>query len=236
MRWIKPALACGLLALATTAKAIGPDRLLLTTQEWFPYQTYANEKMGGIALNRVKCALRDMAQPYQLTLTDWTKAQLRVKAGEQHGFFIAERSDERDSFATMSEPLVSHHWYWYFADALTDVSLSNVNKLRWKVSARFGTNKWFYLHNQGYNVVKKPRDINALLRMLLQSQVDAILVDEVALQQALKNTGMAAHSFRKKQVTSKDMGVYFQNQFLSQYPGFLARFNHAVQGCKNISL
>ncbi|WDE05321.1 transporter substrate-binding domain-containing protein [Thalassomonas viridans] len=214
-----------------TAWGIGPDRLLLSTQEWPPYQTYSEDQISGLAISRVKCVLRQMEQPYQLTMTNWAKAQLNVQNGVQHGFFITEKTPERDRYAVFSEPMISHHWYWYYSNALTDTSISDINKLKWKVSAKFGSQKWFYLHNNGYDVVKKPRNMKNLLDMLLHNEVDAVLVDELAMQVELKRIGMTANSFRNRRVATKPMGVYFNKQFVSRYPGFLEEFNQAVGSC-----
>ncbi len=55
------------------------ERLQLATQQWPPYQTLNDGKMGGIAVERVQCSLRKMGQPYQLHMMRWDKAQLLVE-------------------------------------------------------------------------------------------------------------------------------------------------------------
>jgi len=120
---------------------VGPERLLLTTQEWPPYQTFSSDTIAGLSVTRLKCVLRQMEQPYQLTMTSWESAQLKVQNEQQHGYFVAEQTEQRDKYGVFSQPLIYHHWYWYFSNSLTDVSLTNINKLKWKVSAKFGTNK-----------------------------------------------------------------------------------------------
>ena len=132
----------------------GPKRLLLTTQEWPPYQTYSSDTISGLAVTRLKCVLRQLEQPYQLTMTSWENAQLKVQDNEQHGFFVAEQTPIRDKYATFSKPLINHHWYWYFSNSLSNIDLTQSNKQQWKVSSKFGTNKWFYLHNKNYDVIK----------------------------------------------------------------------------------
>lgn len=220
-----------LVLLPQQVLAFGPQRLQLSTQEWPPYQTYVEGKIAGIGVNRLKCVLRKIEQPYQITMTSWAKAQVNVQSGKHHGLFTTEQSPERDKYATFSAPLVNHHWYWYFSNSLTDTNLSAENKMLWRVSTKFGTNKWFYLHNAGYQVVKKPRNVKTLLDMLLHNDVDAILVDDLALQLELKRQGLSADSFKRKLVATKPLGVYFQNTFLQNYPNFLPGFNRAVTSC-----
>jgi len=211
--------------------SLGPKRLLLTTQEWPPYQTYSSDTIAGLAVTRVKCVLRQLEQPYQLTMTSWENAQLKVQNNEQHGFFVAEQTPLRDKYAVFSKPLINHHWYWYFSNSLSDTTLNESNKKQWKVSAKFGTNKWFHLHNSEYEVVKKPRNVKTLLDMLMHNEVDAVLVDELAMQVELKKKGMLASGFKSKEVATKPLGVYFNKDFVSKYPDFLNEFNQSISDC-----
>jgi len=220
------------LLLSTSVSALnGPDRLLLTTQEWPPYQTFSSDTIAGLTVTRLKCALRQMEQPYQLTMTNWENAQLKVQNEEQHGYFVAEQTKPRDKYAVFSQPVIYHNWYWYFSNSLTDTKLSKLNKLKWKVSAKFGSNKWFYLHNNDYEVIKKPRNVESLLDMLMHNEVDAILVDDLAMQVALKDLGMRGQSFRSQKVSTKPLGVYFQKKFIGKYPDFLPTFNQSLSEC-----
>jgi hypothetical protein len=214
-----------------TAKAAGPDRLYLTTQEWPPYQTYSSDTIAGLSVNRLKCVLRQLEQPYQLTMTSWKNAQLMVQSEKEHGFFVSEQSHARDQYAVFSAPLIHHQWRWYFSNNLSNIELSDVNKKQWQVSAKFGSNKWFHLHKEGFNVEKKPRNINTLLDMLMHNEVDAILVDGVAMQIALKEQGLLSNSFRSQLLKNKALGLYFHKNFVEKYPAFLPQFNQTITSC-----
>ena len=151
-RYIFCSLSFGLLFISICARAVdGPERLQLATQDWPPYQTYASGTIAGLAVNRVKCVLRQLAQPYQLTMTSWENAQLRVQSKQIDGLFVAEQTPLRDKYAVFSSPLIYHQWNWYFANSVNSTELSKANKLKWKVAAKFGTNKWFYLHENNLN-------------------------------------------------------------------------------------
>jgi len=211
--------------------AAGPERLQLATQEWPPYQTYSSDTIAGLSVNRLKCVLRQLEQPYKLTMTSWENAQLGLQSEQQDALFVAEKSVLMDKFAVFSSPLIYHQWHWYFSNSLNDINVSSTNKLKWKVAAKFGTNKWFHLHQEGFEVVKKPRNVITLLDMLMHNEVDAILVDELSMQIALKKRGMAKNSFRTKKMTTKPLGVYFHKNFVKKYPEFLAKFNQAIPSC-----
>ena len=56
------------------ASASAAERLLLATQIWTPYQTVDEQgRIGGLAVDRVKCALGDMDQPYEIRVMRWIR-------------------------------------------------------------------------------------------------------------------------------------------------------------------
>lgn len=209
----------------------GPSRLLLTTQDWPPYQEYKHGQMQGIALDRVKCALGKMGQPYQLTMTTWSDAQLRVHSGSQHAFFVATQTAERDDYATLSDPIAQQELMWYFGPGV-EPKINELSKLNLKFSAKFGSNKWFWLKRNGYNVVKQPRDAKVLLKLLKQREIDIALEDKLVFQGELDDADLPSDYFQFKTHETKPMGVYFSNRFLNKYSGFLPAFNAAVSKCE----
>ena len=203
-------------ATAYSEVKIGPPRLLLTTQDWRPYQTFEAGEMGGTALDKVKCVLSKMQQPYQLTMTTWSEAQLRVHTGEQHGFFIATQTKERDSYATLSSPISEQKMTWYFGPGV-EPYVNELTKLNLTFSAKFGSSKWFWLKRNGYNVVKQPRDAKVLLRLLKQREIDIALEDQAVFEQELKRASLPIDFFQSKLLRREPMGIYFSNRFLRKY-------------------
>lgn len=218
-------------ATAYSEVKIGPPRLLLTTQDWGPYQTFEAGEMGGAALDKVKCVLNKMRQPYQLTMTSWSEAQLRVHTGGQHGFFVATQTKERDSYATLSSPISEQKLTWYFGPGV-EPNVNELSKLNLMFSAKFGSSKWFWLKRNGYNVVKQPRDAKVLLRLLKQREIDIALEDQDVFEQELKQAGLPIDFFQNKLLRIEPMGVYFSNRFLKKYTGFLNKFNANIANCE----
>jgi len=210
---------------------VGPSRLLLTTQDWAPYQSYENAQMTGLALDKVKCALGKMGQPYQLTMTSWSDAQLRVHSGSQHGFFVATQTTERDEYATLSTPIAQQTLSWYFGPGV-EPKIDELSKLNLNFSAKFGSNKWFWLKRNGFNVVKQPRDAKVLLKLLKQREIDVVLEDELIFKNEINKASLPNDYFNSSVLDTKDMGVYFSNRFLKTYSGFLESFNSAISKCE----
>lgn len=101
---------------AGTFGASAVERITLATQIWTPYQTVdSNGTIGGVAVDRVKCALGAMGQPYEIHVMRWDKAQLMVETGEMHGFFAGSANSRRAQYATASYPIVSENLAWFIA-------------------------------------------------------------------------------------------------------------------------
>ncbi|MFH0261010.1 ABC transporter substrate-binding protein [Vibrio barjaei] len=224
-------LASTIISHGAAANTIGPSRLMLTTQDWPPYQYYEHAEMKGVAITTVKCALGSMSQPYQFTMTSWSDAQMRVQNGNQHGFFVATETLERNEYAAVSTPIAEQKINWYFG-AGVEPKITELNKLNLKFSAKFGSNKWFWLKRQGFNVVKQPRDAKVLLKLLKQREIDIALEDQLVFENELDVAGLSKDYFRSQHMETKKMGVYFSNRFLNEYSGFLTSFNRAVEKCK----
>jgi len=205
---------------------------MLTTQDWPPYQEYSQPEMHGLALDKVKCALSKMGQPYQITMTNWSDAQLRVQNGTHHGFFVAAQTEERDEYAKLSNTIAEQKTNWFFGPGVSP-KLDELSKVNLKFSAKFGSNKWFWLKRNGYNVVKQPRDAKVLLKLLKQREIDVALEDELVFLRELKQAALPSDYFNHQQLQTDAMGVYFSLRFLKQYSGFLESFNLAVSKCED---
>lgn len=210
-----------------------PERLLLTTQEWYPFQYSVDGEMKGRGIEKIKCIMREMKQPYQFTMTKWDNAQLLVEVGTQHGFFLASRNDVRDKYAVFSQPILEQKWSWFSLSDSIDVNQA-MFKQQVEVAALFGSNKWFWLHNQGYLANKKPRSVKAMLELLISGDVGAILGNDDVVEQTIKKMGLSYRAISKTLVKRKPLGVYFSKTFSKKYPRFLPEFNLAIKRCKSI--
>ncbi|GAB6263681.1 transporter substrate-binding domain-containing protein [Photobacterium sp. R1] len=208
-----------------------PERLLLATQSWFPYQYQENGVMKGPGIEKVKCVMRVMAQPYQLTMTSWDRAQLQTEVGSQHGFFLASHNSKRDEYAVSSEPLAEQKWSWFSLSDSVEFN-SSMFKSQVEVAALFGSNKWYWLQKNGYQVTKKPRTPEALLALMLNGDVGAILGNDAVIEQTIQKMGISYRAITRTRVKSQPLGVYFSKAFIQQYPRFLTEFNLAASQCR----
>lgn len=207
------------------------DRLQLATQLWPPYQTLNGDEWGGVATERVQCALRRMNQPYELHMMRWDKAQLKVETNQMHGFFSGSNNATRAVYAVPSIPVISENLSWFVSPNLSLNLEDETAKYQARYSAKFNTNKWLSLKKEGYNVVKKPRDASALAQMLWQGDIDVALEYELVFEHSMAQLGIPENHFRKIAKGRQNLSVHFSKEFLRQNPGFLDTFNQALTLC-----
>ena len=210
---------------------IRPERLLLATQVWSPYQYQEDGEMKGLGIVKLKCILKVMKQPYQITMTDWDRSQILTEVGELHGLFLASKNDKRDKYADYSAPLMKQTWSWFsLSDAIDTKDIQFKKEV--PVTALFGSNKWFWLQKQGYRVEKKPRRATALIELLLSGEVGAVLANDVVMENAINQLGISHRAITKTVVNEKPLGVYFSKKFTKKYPLFINEFNQAIVACE----
>lgn len=224
-----------LLAAAVYSSCLLPaqavERLKLATQEWPPYQTLSNGKMGGVALERVQCVLRLMGQPYELRMMRWDKAQLLVETNVMDGFFSGSANSSRSKYSVPSDPVISEALSWFITPSAALSLEDESSKYQARYGAKFNTSKWLFLKKNGYNVVKKPRDADALLQMLWQREIDVALEYELVFEHSMKKLGVPIDYFRKIPLRKQDLSVHFSKKFLKLNPNFLPVFNRSLARC-----
>lgn len=213
-------------ALADTAV------LKLTTHELPPYSYRdADQRLRGLAVEVVECALTRMAVPYSIKVTAWARAQKLVKDGMADGFFAGSRNAERDAYAVQSAIIAEQQWRWYLlADNPGDPSTEGFRQQA-KVSSFIGANMLDWLKDNHYRVVPPPKDNDGLLKMLQAKRLDAILANHLVMQQRMQQQGLE-NKIRSSVLKDKPLAVYFAKSFTNAHPDFLERFNQHVSACR----
>lgn len=218
--------------MLVTNQSYAVDRIKLATQLWPPHQTLDNGVMGGLVLERVQCTLRRMQQPYELNMMRWDRAQLLVETNKMHGFFAGSKNSVRARYAVPSEPVITEGLSWFFNPGVNLNANDESSKYKARFGAKFNTSKWLFLKKNGYNVIKKPRDAGALLKMLWQGDIDVALEYELVFEHLMKQSGIPINYFRRVPIKTQDLSVHFSKNFLKENPGFLVDFNQALRRCK----
>jgi polar amino acid transport system substrate-binding protein len=235
LRWFK----CYTLALtlfaafvAAPSGAQSTQMIRLGTQEWSPYQMLDNGQIVGVAMERVTCALERMGQAHEILLMDWSKAQLMTQNHELEGFFVGAPNAARARYATASEPVITEYRAWFMLRGRSINPESEADKVRARYGTKFATSQWLQLRREGYNVVKKPRDAEALLDMLLKGDIDVAFEYEMIFAHYMRERGLQESDIKKVTNQPQSNMVHFSNTFLASNTQFLQRFNSALGMCK----
>ena len=207
------------------------DVIRLGTQNLPPYQMVVDGEVAGIAMDRVRCAMDAMGQPYEIIVMNWSKAQLMTQNNEIAGFFAGSKNAARARYATPSAPVIVEDLAWYMAKGSSIDPNDADDKLSARYSAKFATSKWLNLKRNGYNVIKKPQDAAMLLSMLITGDIDVALEYELIFAHEMQERGLAESDFQKTPFRSQANMVHFSNTFLASRPQFMARFNGALETC-----
>lgn len=219
------------LFLYLSGSALAGDTLILTTQEWPPYQILIHGTQKGIAVETVKCALKSLRQSYSIHFLPWERAQTEVKTGRAHGFSAASMSEKREAYAQFSTPIAPQKWIWYLRrESRLDPREPNFKKTV-RVTATAGSNMGNWLRENGYNLKLQPKKTEQLVKMLQKRRVDAVLANELVFTAALRKLNLKRKTFRKFLGRDKPLGVYFSKAYLENHSGFLKRFNASIRHC-----
>jgi hypothetical protein len=222
---------CLISALFLVGPVSAVERLKLATQEWPPYQTLQNGVMGGVVIDRIKCTLRGMGQPYELHMTSWNKAQLMVETNQMDGFFSGSVNSARAKFAVPSDPIMSDMLYWFISPSTNIEIGAEAVKYQARFGAKFNTSKWLYLKKNGYNVIKKPTTADTLVQMLWQREIDVALEYELVFEASMKKLGVPMDFFKRTSLRETSLSVHFSKDFLKLNPLFLPTFNRMLASC-----
>ncbi|MCP3925847.1 MAG: transporter substrate-binding domain-containing protein [Desulfobacterales bacterium] len=222
-----------LLLLINTSTASSKMKIILTTQNWPPYQVYENEILTGSAVQVVKCVLRKMEQPYEIKVFPWKRAQRMVERGEAHGFFSASQNNIRNQYAKISYSIASQKWNWYLLKENPMNPADESFKKKASVTAMFGSNMLLWLKKNGYKILGHTRDTELLIKLLVHKRVDAILVNELVAKKVLEKNKINPDKFNVFLNMNKPLCVYWSKTFLSENPAFHNQFNKMIEECRN---
>lgn len=218
------------LTLVGTSAAAAPLRL--TTHELPPYSfAGSGTRIGGVAVSVVECAAQVIDQPLEISILPWARAQAMVREGQADGFFAASQSAERDSFAVLSAIIAPQEWRWYFKAGSRLRPTTEAFRTEARVGSFLGGNMLSWLKENGYRVAASPVSNEQMLQMLMRNRVDAILANNLVMDSLLAANGLNS-GIQSELLQDKPLGVYFSKTFLERSPGFLPRFNAAVEKCR----
>jgi len=224
-------LAVALMSPAVVGAPLVQRPLLITTHELSPYSFIdGHGAVRGFAVERVRCALARMQQPYQLQSMSWPRAQDEVLTGHAELLLAAARTPERDAYAAPSIAIAPQTWTWYLPVGSPLEPTARAFRQQQRVASLAGAAAFDHLQQQGYQHLSEARDMEQLLAWLLSGDVDAVLANNLSMDLLLAQH-QARPFVRSLPYLEKPLVVYVNLAFSQAYPAFMPAFNDALAHC-----
>ena len=219
--------------------ALSEEKVILTTHNLYPYGSYppgikemviADETFKGVAVDRVRCVLKQMDTPLEIQVVPWRRAQLLVERGDADGFFAGSQNDSRDEFAVKTMIIADQKWNWYLLKENPLSPRDQSFKEKASVGGFVGANMLKWMQEQNYNVTTTPKNTEGLLKLLLARRVDAVMANNYVMQALLQNYEVE-DQVKISLNMDKPLFVYFSKEFLKSRPMFIEKFNNLTPEC-----
>ena len=184
----------------------------------------------------INCAMASLNQAFKIKYMPWKRAQIETKKGVSDGFFMASQNEERDVYATLSEPIFVIKWL-YVTRKGSNISPRNADFYTKIFSANLGSARHSWLmeqRNQGIidKEITAPPAPASLLKMLLAGRVDVALMSSTDFNEKVEALAIDINQINTYVEREKPVGLYFSKTFIRDNPKFLNSFNDAMKECK----
>ena len=179
-------------------------------------------------LPHLQCIFKQMQRGYDVQIIPWRRAYLDVKSNRIDGFFTAIPMRQIDPYAELSSPLILENWYWFWR---TDTVAPESWRGNYKLGSILGSQQETWLDEAGYKVEMNANNLPQLIKLLRSKRIDVILADRENFLQAATELKIDPAQFQSRFFRYVPLGVYFNEKFLKQNPGFLSQFNQHIIGC-----
>lgn len=177
------------------------------------------------------CIFNRMQREYAVQIMPWRRAYQDVKSNRIDGFFTAIPMRQIDPYAVLSSPLVLENWYWFWRN---DTIAPESWREGYRLGSILGSQQETWLAEAGYKVETSGNNLPQLIRLLQSKRIDVILADREHFLQASKELKLDVNHFHSRFFRYVPLGVYFNEQFLNDNPGFLVEFNRHINHCSSV--
>jgi polar amino acid transport system substrate-binding protein len=182
--------AFGLLVLCAAALAHGQQRLVLTTEEYPPYNmSDAQGHVVGISTEIVKTLLETAGVEYEVAVYPWARAIAMARLQVNTCVYSMSRTPEREDLYRWIGPLVANDWTLFArSGASRPVQMEDVQNMR--IGSYQGDAIVSYLQTRGYLVDVAPND-DTNPKKLLAGRIDYWATGRLIGQYRLKQQGIS---------------------------------------------
>jgi polar amino acid transport system substrate-binding protein len=150
--------ACVFAGVVVLAPVAAMADILVTTEEYPPFNMTQNGKVTGIATELVKSMFEKAGVAYKIEVLPWNRAYQTAQTQKDACVYSTTETPERKDLFQWVGPLLSNDWV-LFAKADNATPLKSLDDTRGKVIGGYaGDAVAVYLEKGGYKVDAAPRD------------------------------------------------------------------------------
>ena len=208
--------------------ALNSQPIILNTELAAPYQIMSNGVLSGKSVQTVECVLDRLEYDLEVQVVPWKRAMANVRSNRANGFFASMISNDLDSFAEISAPIILEKWYFFSLKSRKDIISQDKENIR--IGSIFGSNQYMWLEENGYENIQGVETYDQLFKLLEIERIDAIFADYRTFYDEMEASGYEdnyEHEFCK----FTPLGVYFSRIFLNKNPEFMNQFNESISVC-----
>lgn len=207
----------------------------LRTTEMPPYQMLEQGQLGGISITTLSCVFAALDTPYTIQVVPAKRAEHDVKTATADGYFSSIKHIEADQFARLSAPLAMEKWFLVSRQDVITPDVSALYGLR--LGAIRGSNEAQWLQRELKQAVNLVTEEEQLVKQLESGRIDAFITDQRRLTTGVERwLNKQPAGLRLQFLRYAELGVYFENNFLAERPGFLSKFNRALGDCNELEI
>ncbi|MBW4934298.1 substrate-binding periplasmic protein [Marinobacter sp. F4206] len=226
-----PPIIAGLLGTLVLPVCQAQTRELnLYTFEAPPYQVTdaiapeLGKQVAGETVETIACAAGQAGWSANIRVTPPKRAIHSLRRNRVDGYFAIDPSAELDATAHRSAPVAKAKWYFFTVTPQVDTR-------RARIGVVDGSNEESWLRANGYEVFMSVASPGQLLALLERDRIDAALMDERVMAGLKADSYGAEKKLHKRFLRQAPLYLYLSNDFTSEHPGFLARFNRHLPAC-----
>lgn len=140
------------------------------------------------------------------------------------GYFAVDPSQELDEAAVISHPVALEKWYWFYLGTRPDPATA-------KIGVVSGSNEEVWLKQNGFEPFVTVSSTEQLPALLKRQRIDIALMDQRVMEILQTETPALGQTLSREFLRYAPLHLYLNPRFVSQHPGFLARFNQQLPEC-----
>ncbi len=182
-----------------------------------------NNQLSGRFRELIDCSFEKIPFQVKYGFAPFSRIQRQVKSQQADGYFPANLTIDRITYATPSIPLISDY------KVLIRSRETPLNR-ELRIAAMRGATQELNIAKRFSDVVFPINNYDQLISMLEAGRVDAVVGSHLFFS-VTEGFDQIDQRFISERLESSSMRAFFGKVFLKKNPNFLAQFNHALRVC-----